>query len=440
MVPVTDSSALPIQKVICMFLRQLALSPRDCSDILRALCNGQSTYLLLSPHNPVFSFIGESENVGRRLMEHNTGHGVIGTANPSLRPFFIGAFITYVPQDITLRQSLGGQWQQYRLNERDLSIALSFIQSPIPQPICGVKNANQFGPIRFITVRDRRAYSSITGHQSQSHVDASMYSGVDALTTTLPRERTMGRYSGGTNVYYSPTEMIIITNHVIGLLSPTAHLPLLSDELWCNMILPFIFNADKLPGILAHYDEVPTMFILEDLYFMRYLLLEDMQHMSYLFSAMPRQPPSRGGTHIHQLIHVINVSYAVQTDHGLLIHSSPRFMDIALSRGVSVANITTVDGSFRTVEMISPIPRVMISSIPRLNECVYMYIMNFMSKRNDVSTYAKYILKYVGKRDGSYDQFHYTPAVEIEYMARVDNPWAPVASQRYIDYGYNIDA
>ena len=80
-------------------------------------------YLLLSLRDPRYSYIGETECLNQRLRRHNTGHGAIGTADPSLRPFAIGAYITGLAhKDRTARMSLEGQWQQYRSQLTDDSL------------------------------------------------------------------------------------------------------------------------------------------------------------------------------------------------------------------------------------------------------------------------------------------------------------------------------
>jgi predicted GIY-YIG superfamily endonuclease len=63
---------------------------RPCDAII-----GQTkcVYLLVSTRDTSFSYIGQTENMGRRLVQHNSGNGATVTSNPVLMPWAVMAYV-----------------------------------------------------------------------------------------------------------------------------------------------------------------------------------------------------------------------------------------------------------------------------------------------------------------------------------------------------------
>ena len=63
---------------------------QDCpfrlSDMPLPTCNTGFVYMLVSTHSSSFSYIGETQNIGVRLNQHNSGYGAETTCDPSMRP------------------------------------------------------------------------------------------------------------------------------------------------------------------------------------------------------------------------------------------------------------------------------------------------------------------------------------------------------------------
>ena len=74
-------------------------------------------YVLFSLRDKTFSYIGTCISILNRLRMHNSGHGAIGTANPSDRPFAVAAYITGLAHMTeSQRMGLESQWRYYRNN------------------------------------------------------------------------------------------------------------------------------------------------------------------------------------------------------------------------------------------------------------------------------------------------------------------------------------
>eukprot|EP00956_Cyclotella_meneghiniana_P011380 scaffold15968_cov46-Cyclotella_meneghiniana.AAC.8 len=66
--------------------------------------------------DPDFNYIGECEDIVKRLRAHNSGRGVEGTMKVNLQPFFIAAYITGFVQN---SRAYRMQFETRVRNERD---------------------------------------------------------------------------------------------------------------------------------------------------------------------------------------------------------------------------------------------------------------------------------------------------------------------------------
>ena len=58
-----------------------------------------------------FSYIGETQNIGVRLNQHNQGYGSHTTCNPSLRPYALFAYVCGFEGNKTLRRQFEYTWK-----------------------------------------------------------------------------------------------------------------------------------------------------------------------------------------------------------------------------------------------------------------------------------------------------------------------------------------
>ena len=73
-------------------------------------------YVLCSMKDPDFNYIGECQDIVKRLRAHNSGRGAEGTMNVNLQPFFIAAYITGFVQN---SKAYRMQFETRVRNERD---------------------------------------------------------------------------------------------------------------------------------------------------------------------------------------------------------------------------------------------------------------------------------------------------------------------------------
>jgi predicted GIY-YIG superfamily endonuclease len=72
-------------------------------------------YLLCSTSDANYSYIGQCEQLDKRLDDHNSGNGAFGTSDYTKRPFHVAGFITGLKHyDETMRMSLEHHWQDNR--------------------------------------------------------------------------------------------------------------------------------------------------------------------------------------------------------------------------------------------------------------------------------------------------------------------------------------
>ena len=72
-------------------------------------------YLLCSMKKSEYTYIGQCDILPRRLDEHNTGNGSLGTSDPSIHPLFVAGYITGLRHyDIPSRMSLEYRWKAMR--------------------------------------------------------------------------------------------------------------------------------------------------------------------------------------------------------------------------------------------------------------------------------------------------------------------------------------
>lgn len=72
-------------------------------------------YLLISVSHPAFTYVGQTDSINRRLVEHNSGHGSEATAPTMYLPYHIAAYMITPNLSQSARMSLEARWQ--RLND-----------------------------------------------------------------------------------------------------------------------------------------------------------------------------------------------------------------------------------------------------------------------------------------------------------------------------------
>ena len=85
--------------------------PYRICDIQLPHSDGGYVYLLVSLKQPSFTYVGETNNIARRLVEHNSGHGSRSTRPSHLIPYHIAAYIITHSMDVSGRMSLEHRWQ-----------------------------------------------------------------------------------------------------------------------------------------------------------------------------------------------------------------------------------------------------------------------------------------------------------------------------------------
>jgi predicted GIY-YIG superfamily endonuclease len=63
---------------------------RPCDSVIG---QAKAVYLLVSTRDTSFSYIGQTDRLGRRLFQHNTGNGARVTSNPALLPWAVMAYV-----------------------------------------------------------------------------------------------------------------------------------------------------------------------------------------------------------------------------------------------------------------------------------------------------------------------------------------------------------
>ena len=68
----------------------------------------------MSLRNRRYIYIGQTVCIRRRLQQHNSGHGAIGTQSQQLRPFAVLAYICGFDGNRYFRESIERKWKQKR--------------------------------------------------------------------------------------------------------------------------------------------------------------------------------------------------------------------------------------------------------------------------------------------------------------------------------------
>ena len=89
--------------------------PYRVSDITIPVSNGSFVYCLVSTVVPSVVYVGQTQNLGVRLNEHNRGYGSLGTSYSLYQPWAVAAYLTGMSQvSVDDRLLLEKEWQ--RLN------------------------------------------------------------------------------------------------------------------------------------------------------------------------------------------------------------------------------------------------------------------------------------------------------------------------------------
>ena len=92
--------------------------PFRLCDMSLPTCNTGFVYMLVSTRSSSFSYIGETQNIGVHLNQHNSGYGSQTTCDPSLRPYALFAYVCGFEGNKMLRRQFEYTWKYRRDQER----------------------------------------------------------------------------------------------------------------------------------------------------------------------------------------------------------------------------------------------------------------------------------------------------------------------------------
>ena len=107
--------------------------PNDCTGYV---------YFIMSLNHTEYTYIGETQNISSRLVQHNSGNGSNSTCHSYYRPFALVAYICGFLGNANLRQYLERQWKISRDNliQRGITCTRRLINSI--QPLIGHMNTS----------------------------------------------------------------------------------------------------------------------------------------------------------------------------------------------------------------------------------------------------------------------------------------------------------
>ncbi len=103
-----NSNYIPVQELFPYRMCDIQLPTSDVGYI----------YLLVSISHPSFTYVGQTERLGQRLNEHNSGNGSETTAPTLYLPYHLAAYMITPSLDEGQRQSLERQWQRRIMRAR----------------------------------------------------------------------------------------------------------------------------------------------------------------------------------------------------------------------------------------------------------------------------------------------------------------------------------
>lgn len=104
--------------------------PYKLSNVTLPTGNTGFVYLLISVVSPQRMYVGQTENLGVRLVQHNSGYGSLGTAPPEYIPYAPAAFLTNMSHlNKSGRMMLEKHWQ--RLNKSSVDKGEGFVNNMI---------------------------------------------------------------------------------------------------------------------------------------------------------------------------------------------------------------------------------------------------------------------------------------------------------------------
>ena len=97
--------------------------PYRLYDITLPTCNTGFVYMLISTKNHNFCYIGETENISRRLHEHNSGYKRSTLSTPkSYRPYALFAYICGFNRNRNVRRYIEFEWKKKIAEERERGV------------------------------------------------------------------------------------------------------------------------------------------------------------------------------------------------------------------------------------------------------------------------------------------------------------------------------
>ena len=78
-------------------------------------------YILVSVKDCSRTYVGQTENISKRLYQHNKGWGAVGTADPQYRPYAVGAYICGMGHmNRVEREGIERKWKYYNCRVNDV--------------------------------------------------------------------------------------------------------------------------------------------------------------------------------------------------------------------------------------------------------------------------------------------------------------------------------
>jgi len=124
-------------------------------------------YMLVSVKDCSRTYVGQTENISKRLYQHNKGWGAVGTADPQYRPYAVAAYICGMGHmERVEREGIEKKWKIYnRAIMQESSRRRNDVMDRIEQGRRIVVEYNEDQPyeemfIRFVITVDRSSVIS----------------------------------------------------------------------------------------------------------------------------------------------------------------------------------------------------------------------------------------------------------------------------------------
>lgn len=141
--------------------------PYRISDISLPSDSTGFVYMLVSVKDCSRTYVGQTENISKRLYQHNKGWGAVGTADPQYRPYAVAAYICGMGHmERVEREGIEKKWKIYnRAIMQESSRRRNDVMDRIEQGRRIVVEYNEDQPyeemfIRFVITVDRSSVIS----------------------------------------------------------------------------------------------------------------------------------------------------------------------------------------------------------------------------------------------------------------------------------------